>query len=121
MDCKHPHWTREGNCEDCGARWDAPLDDAQHRIEDAARWLMGLIDDPSFNDAGFRPGTITDTLRRSGEVTGLRDALKLVPQTRVVPRTRVEWHDDSGDDDMKDGGIGVPGYGFARDDDPLPV
>ena len=33
---------------------------------------------------------------------------------------REAFLDDSGDDDLKDGGIGVPGYGFARGRDPMP-
>ncbi len=91
-------------------------------IEDAARWLMSLIDSRSFRDEGFMPGTITDTLRRSGEASGLRDALKVTPQSNVIPQRRgsATCYDDSGDDEMHDGGIGIPGYGFAREHEELP-
>ncbi len=90
-------------------------------IESAARWLMSLIDDnQSFRDEGFRPGTITDTLRRSGEASGLRDALKVTAP--VIPQRRgsAEWHDDSGDDEMHDGGIGILGYGIAQEHEAMP-
>ena len=82
------------------------------RIESAARRVLGLIDDSSFRDGAFTPGTICTTLRSSGEVIGLRDALR--PSVK-----RDAWHDDSGDDEMHDGGIGIPGIGFAREHEAL--
>ena len=91
-------------------------------IASAARWLMSLIDDKSFNDVGFTPGMITDTIRRSGEASGLRDALKVTPRGNVIPQRHgiARWYDDSGDDEMHDGGIGIPGYRLDSEHEVMP-
>ena len=92
--------------------------DERRTIEEAARRLMSLIDSDTFRDDAFS-SDITGTLRRSGEAHDLRERLARAAgkQQRAVNRL---FYDDSGDDDLKDGGLGVPGYGFAAHHERMP-
>lgn len=94
------------------------MTDVGRRIEAAASRLMRLIDDPVFDDAAFTPGTVAATLRRSGEANELRRLLKITARERGAAAPA--FFEDSGGDEMKDGGIGVPGYGRAHEHEPLP-
>ena len=103
------------DCETC--KEPTMPDTAARELEDAAARLLALLDDSSFRDDAFTPGAVVETLRRSGEVGALRSLIRAAYRRRTLAGA---WGDDSGDDDMKDGGLGVPGYGIAVEHEEIP-
>ena len=86
-------------------------------LEDAAAGLLAVLDTPAFRESEHVPGSLVPPLRGSGPANELRRLLREAYRRRTLTGA---WGDVGGDDDMKDGGLGVPGHGYAVDHAEIP-